>query len=104
MFSDDDDRDNLFELAAALSFKMKTECSARALMLCQAHFLLRTGAGSLPAMIRRLLQRHEFFVKVIEMREMYVFCNIRGALIKRSFSLPFRWVGGRRSWSPRYGR
>ena len=46
-------------------------------MLCHAHFLLRTGAGSMPAMIRRLLQRHEFFVKVIEMRKMYVFCNIR---------------------------
>jgi len=55
IFSDDDDRDNLFELPAALSFEVKTECCVRTLMLCHAHFLLRTGAGSLSPLKRRLL-------------------------------------------------
>ncbi|MEJ2476131.1 MAG: hypothetical protein P8Y40_01255 [Desulfobacterales bacterium] len=38
-------------------------------------FSANTGAGGMPAMIRQLIKEYALLVKVIEMREFYVFCN-----------------------------
>jgi putative transposase len=55
IFRDNNDRDDMIDRLADLLPATKTACYAWAFLSNHAHFLLRSGDGGLPTLMRRLL-------------------------------------------------
>ena len=83
IFEDDRDRDNLLERLAILLPETRTHCFAWALMPNHAHFLLRSGPGGLPTLMRRLLtgyavsfnRRHQRSGQLFQNRYKSIICQ-----------------------------
>lgn len=83
IFEDDRDRDNLLERLAILLPETRTQCFAWALMPNHAHFLLRSGPGGLPTLMRRLLtgyavsfnRRHQRSGQLFQNRYKSIICQ-----------------------------
>jgi len=74
IFRNNKDQEDFIERLKVLCPETETNCYAWAFLSNHAHFLFRTGRGSVSGLMRRLLTGYAFAIKNV--RKIYVFCEV----------------------------